>query len=80
MGELKDKAIGDIVTYRFPKRNITKIQRKYLEFIESFYNENDRLPTLDDIADFFGVAKSTVHQNINRNGMRYHSRIGLILT
>lgn len=49
------------------RNDITKTQRKILEFITETIREHDRSPTIREIGEAFGIAST--------NGVRYHLRV-----
>lgn len=78
MPRIKDMS-KDILTFRFPKRNLTHTQQKYLEYIEVFARQHGRLPTYGEIGKFFDRARSTVFESLNRGNLRYNSKTGVII-
>jgi DNA-binding GntR family transcriptional regulator len=58
-------------------RYLTVIQKRYYDFIRAYINKYDIAPSLQEIADNFGVNRSTAHrqvQNLQRSGAIYRSQ------
>jgi len=66
--------------YEFTRNLLSKRQKEYVRFIETYQSIEGKWPTYEEIGKHFKRSNSTIHHVLNRNmncKISYSSRIGI---